>query len=169
MPPGPLGPGGKRNDLCLPNQRLGRETPFRINEKALNGNMSSYYDFLITKLLWKKVFSLIGKKSIRFLGNQRYLNSSNNLTKILYKFFIFIKKEQLWLFIQSLPPSAQKISFWGVPMVHNNEKKFTNFRYKQLYISLPRHSDLILMNHYVLSFYKSPYNYTETSYWYYFL
>jgi hypothetical protein len=176
--------------------------PIKTNSRAyILTDLTKYYDFLITKLLWKKVFSLIGKKSIRFLGNQRYLNSSNNLTKILYKFFIFIKKEQLWVFIQSLPPSAGKNSFLSkcgrcphlsphiisigkanrnnshppfggdktqrgeVPMVQANEKKFTNFRLKQLYISLPRHSDLVLMNHYVLSFYKSPYNYTETSYW----
>jgi hypothetical protein len=38
-------------------------------------------------------------------------------------------------------------------------------RSKQIYISIPRHSDLILMNHYVLSFYKSPYNYNENRYW----
>jgi hypothetical protein len=121
-----------RNDLCLPNYRLGRHTAFPspisdwggisrgfaptfpFPSKAWKGLSSSrgsaprrtltkYYDFLVTKLIWKKVFSLLGKTSRRFLGNQRYLNSSNNLTKILYKFFLFIKKEHLWVFIQLLP------------------------------------------------------------------
>jgi hypothetical protein len=201
-------------------------SPF-LHSSHTSKDLMKYYDFLVTKLVWKKVFHLIGKSSRHFLG--RYLNSSNNLNKILYKFFIFVKKNQLWLFIQSfkvwaLPtlvpsqsligkvkpistnpfcktkknsfgnrlsessslewyrlPSVMTVSFfkvWALPTLVPSqsligkvkpaqaiEKNLTNSRSKQLYISLPRHSDLILLNHYVLCFYKSPYNYYENSYW----
>jgi hypothetical protein len=50
----------------------------------------------------------------------------------------------------------------------NNQKQLqflNNQIKKQICISLPKHSDLLLINHYLIKLEKSPYNFVDTEYW----
>lgn len=58
----------------------------------------------------------------------------------------------------------------GVTNGQENKKQlgflFTTKITKHLCISLPKHSDLLLINHYFIKLEKSPYNFVDTQYWF---